>query len=114
MDIDQKKDIDFRKQNVFLVTFTIVLFVFYYGSDSNYWGISSKNRHQIVIYIEYKFIQWRVLPNKTSEQILTDIGWGNIQPDEIKLKKEQIEEIEKMIIANPEKFNDSQKSLLRR
>ena len=51
--------------------------------------------------------------DKTGEEILYEIGIGNIEPTEIKLTEIQLTEIKKLIEKNPSDYNDNQKSLIK-
>lgn len=51
--------------------------------------------------------------NLNGEEILYEVGWGNIMPNDIKLTPDQLNEIKLLIKKNPNNYNDNQKSLIK-
>ncbi len=80
----------FKYQNRFLLILGAIVCIIYGGRDSNYWG----------------------LVEKSGKEILTEVGMGKIDPKNIKLNTNQLEEIKELIQANPNEYNDTQKSLV--
>jgi hypothetical protein len=104
-------DTTFKIQNTLLVIFIIALWVFYYGENYNYWGITDKNKNSLIIIVEYKLNDLGII-NISGEEILEDVGWGRIDMKNVKLTSEQTLEVFRAIIKNPDNYNSAQKFIL--
>jgi len=86
--MDKKNNLN--RHNIFFIFLFIIVVGLYAGRKSHYWG----------------------LQNRTTEEIIFEVGMGYTDPATIKLTPQQKKEIEELILKNPENYNDSQKELI--
>jgi hypothetical protein len=131
-----------KKYKNLLLALGAILAIFLGGKDVNYWGLKEPTGEQILKKVEtrkmdpetliltpkqeseikklidenpleYSELQQSLISTKTGEDILDEIETKNLDPRTVLLNARQLNEISKLITANPTNYSEQQHYLVR-
>ncbi|MCB9335180.1 MAG: hypothetical protein H6586_03465 [Flavobacteriales bacterium] len=131
----------FQKHKLSFFIFGLFIAIILGGKDARFWGLNNPSLEEILNDVgsgkidartvvldsiqlvkakslmnenpeKYNDLQKSLIQEKTGKEILLEVGLGFKHPGQIILNSKQSEEIKKLILANPKKYSQAQKSLI--